>query len=124
MGYLYDKECDSIRLKNAYLSPNAATKRQILSSLASVFDPVGMFAPVLLLGKLLIREMCKQFTDWDQELDSGILDSWKHLCKTFSEVSGASFDRKVLCTDLPVQLFVFADASQGAYGCAIYIVQR
>ena len=67
--------------------------------------------------------MCKQFVDWDQEVDSGILDSWKHLCKTFSEVSGASFDRKVLCTDLPVQLFVFADTSQDAYGCAIYIVQ-
>ena len=73
LGYLYNKVEDSLRLKNASLDCNGSTKRQSLSSLASVFDPIGIFAHVFLQGKLLIREMCQKMIDWDQKLDSELL---------------------------------------------------
>ena len=46
LGYLFNKVEDSLRLKLASLDGNASTKRQILPSLAFVFDPIGIFAPV------------------------------------------------------------------------------
>ena len=123
LGYLYNKDEDTLRLKNASLDPNASTKRQILSSLSSVFDPLGIFAPVLLQGKLMIREMCQKLVDWDQKLDKDLLSRWVKLCKTFKEVSNVSFARRVFNSDNPIKLYVFADASKEAYGCAIYVVQ-
>ena len=123
LGYIYNRSEDSLKLKNASLNCNASTKRQILSSLASVFDPIGIFAPVLLQGKLLIREMCQRMIDWDLELDSETLSKWGKLCKTFQEVSNTAFSRKALDMDLPIKLFVFSDASKEAYGCCIYVVQ-
>ena len=124
LGYLYNRVEDTLRLKNASLDCSASTKRQILSSLASVFDPLGIFAPVLLQGKLMIRQMCKKMIDWDQKLDSELLARWVRLCKTFDEVSVASFARRSLNSDIPVKLYVFADASKEAYGCSIYAVQE
>ena len=123
LGYLYNRDEDTVKLKNPSLDPNASTKRQILSSLASVFDPLGIFAPVLLQGKLMIREMCQKMVDWDDNLDAEILARWRKLCKAFQEVNSASFSRRALNTDLPAKLYIFADASKEAYGCAIYVVQ-
>ena len=48
---------------------------------------------------------------------------WNKFCTTFQEVSNTSFARRSFNTDLPVKLFLFADASKEAYGCAIYAVQ-
>ena len=124
LGYLYNKVEDSLRLKHASLDCNASTKRQILPSLAFVFDPIGIFAPVLLQGKLMIREMCQKMIDWDQKLDSELLARWVKLCKTFEEVSAASFCRKSFNFDIRVKLYIFADASKEAYGCIIYAVQE
>ena len=123
LGYLYNKVDDTLRLKNPTLDCNASNKRQILSSLASVFDPLGIFSPVLLQGKLLIREMCQKMVDWDQTLDSECLARWVKLCETFRKVSNVNFGRRSFNSDLPIKLHIFADASKEAYGCAIYVVQ-
>ena len=47
LGYLYKADLDTLLLKNTQLNKSASTKRQMLS-LLSVFDPVGIFAPILL----------------------------------------------------------------------------
>ena len=73
LGYLYNRIEDTLRLKNVSLDTNASTKRQILSSLASVFDPIGIFSPILLQGKLMIRKMCQKMIDWDCQLDVELL---------------------------------------------------
>ena len=123
LGYLYNVNEDTLQLKFNQLNRNASTKRQILSSLSTVFDPVGIFAPILLQGKLIIRKLCQQVVDWDQQVDSEISRLWSRFCTSFEEVSTTSFFRKSFSSDLPVKLFMFADASKEAYGCAIYAVQ-
>ena len=123
LGYLYDPQEDILRLKKDSLNVNASSKRQVLSSLASIFDPIGVFSPVLLQGKLLIRKMCQLSLDWDQELDAELLDQWRKFCTAFNNISMIPFHRKSFDTDAPVKLFLFADASKEAYGCTIYAVQ-
>ena len=123
LGYLYDPQEDFLRLKNDLLNVNASSKRQVLSSLASIFDPIGFFSPVLLQGKLLIRKVCQLSLDWDQELDAELLDQWRKFCTVFDNISKIPFHRKCFDTDAPVKLFLFVDASKEAYGCTIYAVQ-
>ena len=87
LGCVYDPQEDFLRLKRDSLNVNASSKRQVLSSLASIFDPIGVFSPVLLQGKLLIRKMCQLSLDWDQELDAELLDQLRKFCTTFNNIS-------------------------------------
>ena len=43
------------------------SKRNVLSVLSRVFDPLGLISPVLVSMKLLFRELCSENYDWDDE---------------------------------------------------------
>ena len=99
------------------------TKRQIVSTLGSVFDPMGVFNSILMQSKIFIRSLCKAKIDWDQPLDEEFLKSWKSFCCNFEEVSSKKFPRRTFNSNSPIKLCVFTDASKDAYGCAFYVVQ-
>ena len=77
LGYSYDADWDSLQLKQCFLNKETVTKRQIASTLGSVFDPIGVFNPILMQSKMFIRSLCKAKVDWDQPLDEEFLKSWK-----------------------------------------------
>nr|CAI5862967.1 unnamed protein product [Callosobruchus analis] len=80
------------------------TKRNILSSVARCYDPLGIIAPVLFALKLLIKEMWRFNLDWDLEAIKGIQNRWTKVKK-----------------EIPVILIGFADASQVGYGGVVYL---
>ena len=43
----------------------AVTRRTILSVAASLFDPLGFLAPISLIPKMLMQELCRMKLDWD-----------------------------------------------------------
>ena len=45
-----------------------ATKRNILSILAALFDPLGIMSPVAVSIKMLFQELCSDKVEWDEEL--------------------------------------------------------
>lgn len=59
------------------LRDKPATRRGILSTISSVYDPLGIVAPVILVGKQILQELCSQNVDWDDPLDDDILMRWE-----------------------------------------------
>ena len=53
------------------------TKRGILSATSSVFDHLGFAAPYVIKAKLIVQELWRCQTDWDEELPDEILRSWR-----------------------------------------------
>ena len=52
LGHNWKVEEDTISLKEPnVLVPETPTKRNVLKQVASVFDPMGLFSPILLKGK-------------------------------------------------------------------------
>lgn len=49
-----DEFCFRLTLKDQPL-----TRRGILATVASVYDPLGLIAPVVLAGRMILQEMCK-----------------------------------------------------------------
>ena len=90
-----------MQLKQCSLNEEAATKRQIASTLGSVFDPIGVFSPILMQSKLFIRSLCKAKVDWDQPFDEEFLKSWKSFCGNFEAVSSQRFPRRTFNSDSP-----------------------
>ena len=88
-----------------------------------MFDPIGVFNPILMQSKKNFCSLCKAKVDWDQPLDEEFLKSWKSFCGNFEAVSSQKFPRRTFNSDSPIKLCVFTDASKEVYGCVYYVVQ-
>ena len=56
LGLSWDLESDSF-IFDIQISEQPSTKRGFLSMLNSVYDPLGFVAPILINGKILLREI-------------------------------------------------------------------
>ena len=54
----------------------ALTKRELLSFISSIYDPVGLIAPVTLEPKLIIQDLWRRQIDWDVELPDDLKLRW------------------------------------------------
>ena len=61
LGIHWSLEKDSFSFNNT-LKEQPATRRGILSTVASIYDPLGFLAPYILTGKRILQEMCRQGT--------------------------------------------------------------
>ena len=53
------------------------TKRKVLSSTSAIFDLLGIVSPVTVVGKILLQEICKKNTSWDEPITGEIERTWK-----------------------------------------------
>lgn len=59
-----------------------ATRRGILSIVSSVYDSLGLIAPVILLAKLILQDLCRQKLGWDNKIPQAILTRWQKMART------------------------------------------
>lgn len=67
---------DSFSFK-VVLDEKPATQRGILSTVASVFDPLGFLAPFLLLGKKILQEMYQKGIGLKEQLPTELKCHWE-----------------------------------------------
>ena len=56
-----------------------SSKREVLKSIATVFDPLGFFTPSTLQGKLFLQELWASEIEWDEKLEEEMLHKWVKL---------------------------------------------
>ena len=62
------------------------TKRNILSKVATLFDPLGFIAPYTIRGKLLLQEMWTAGLDWDDQLDEELVEKSREWFRELDEL--------------------------------------
>ena len=88
-----------------------ATKRDLLSLLAVLFDPLGLISPMLVRMKMLFQTLCCEKWDWDKELEGESRKKFSEWVEDLSEIKGISISQCVYeiqnkgfsnfsCTDL------------------------
>lgn len=92
----------------------AATKRNILSVLAGLYDPLGIISPVAVSIKMLFQELCLAEVAWDDEVDDKKKKRWLDWVEDLERVGQIVIAR---CS-----LHGFADASLKAYCAVVYFV--
>ena len=70
-----DKQRDTFRV-GIPTESQRLTKRSILKTLASIYDPLRFISPVLLIGKILFRNLCDLRIPWDNEIPQEIENKW------------------------------------------------
>ncbi|XP_065088575.1 uncharacterized protein LOC135710053 [Ochlerotatus camptorhynchus] len=125
-----DDLCFSTRMsdevRDLIASGNVPTKRQVLRCVMTLFDPLGLLAPFLIHGKVLIQDLWRAGTDWDEAIGDAAYDRWRRWVEMIKFVSTVKvprcyFPRATEDTYRGAQLHVFVDASPTAYSCAVYL---
>jgi len=102
------------------------SKRELLSEISKLFDPLGLLGPIITLAKLLMQETWKENIDWDHELPANILNRWNKLKNELSNSNIFYIPRKISSKNISndLILYEFCDASKDAYGAYIYVKTR
>ncbi|XP_035776777.1 uncharacterized protein LOC118458427 isoform X2 [Anopheles albimanus] len=101
------------------------TKRIVLRCLMRQFDPMGFIAPITAYGKLLMQDLWRKGCDWDTKIDEESLKTWQRWRRLMSTIESVKVPRSYFGDARSdeiskIQLHVFADASEMAYGCVGY----
>ena len=75
LGLNWDKLRDTLRVEITTKNQRL-TKRNILKTLASICDSLGFISPVLLIGKIVFRNLCDMRIPWDNEIPEEIENKW------------------------------------------------
>ncbi|XP_070139973.1 uncharacterized protein [Drosophila kikkawai] len=98
------------------------TKRQVLSQIAKLFDPAGWLAPFIVQAKMFMQEIWLQDLAWDDDLPRDFCQRWVDCLGHYSALDQIRIPRWVAFRPhLKVEHHGFCDASQKAYGAAIYV---
>lgn len=103
--------------------PQNLTKRELLSDVSKLFDPLGLLAPVIILAKILFQSLWLKGLSWDEPLPDDILQEWLTLRSTLPELSSVKVPRWIGMTSqyTNTELHGFCDASLKAYAAVIYV---
>ena len=121
-GLKWDTVNDTIAINKVPLDEKANSKRLILGSIASVFDPHGFNGPVLNRARLFLHDIQKAKTlGWDVELGVDQLREWGNIVKQYNSSQMVSIPRCIGDRSDTYRLIAFSDASTQFYGCVLYL---
>ena len=95
LGLLWNVERDTLSLKSVPTGEiQEITKRSILKTVASVFDPLGLFSPIVLRGKLLLQSLWGKSMDWDDPIEEEDAALWPKIEADLQVIPNKSVPRK------------------------------
>ncbi|XP_067941083.1 uncharacterized protein [Watersipora subatra] len=124
LGILWDTEKDNFTFHHD-TATKPDTRRGVLSTVASIFDPLGFLSPYILIGKNILQDMCRSSASWDDPLTGDLLSLWKEWKASIPDLTNISIQRCYQPTDFgdifKAELHHFCDASTRGYGEVSYL---
>ncbi|XP_055603838.1 uncharacterized protein LOC129752068 [Uranotaenia lowii] len=109
-------------LQELVSSKRKPTKREALRCLMSFFDPLGLLAAFVLHGKILLQDVWRAGTQWDEAVGDQEYEKWLRWIEGFPLIDDLQIPRcyfnNVDYDD--VQLHIFVDASEDACAAVGY----
>ncbi|XP_065094989.1 uncharacterized protein LOC135716095 [Ochlerotatus camptorhynchus] len=122
LGLLWDPVSDNFvfRVKPMVECAAPQTKRQVLSDIARLFDPLGVLGPAIVLAKIVMQQLWRKKIDWDEPIPIEEFRVWNKLRSELCAINNMKIPRRVTVDNPSVfELHGFSDASQAAYGCCV-----
>ncbi|XP_064625967.1 uncharacterized protein LOC135486798 [Lineus longissimus] len=108
----------------AEVKSKGSTKRQVLSTASSIFDPCGYLAPFTVRAKCLIQEIWRRNITWDEQIPADLLKQWTAWLTELPKIRLLKIPRHhpEFSTDAKnVMLLIFSDSSEMAFGCSAFL---
>lgn len=122
LGLLWSCKRDTLLFSFPHTEHKPNTKRTILSTIAQVFDPLGLINPCMLQAKLILQSLWAHNVSWDCQLPAEVESQWKQFVKYLPDISKLEIPRRVMCDDrITIELHAFSDSSLKAYSACVYV---
>ncbi|KAK7891878.1 hypothetical protein WMY93_023841 [Mugilogobius chulae] len=122
LGVQWCIEADEFQFR-VVVKENPLTRRGVLSTVASVYDPLGFVAPFILIGKQILQVLCKDKVNWDDDLPEHILPQWESWLRDLPKLAALKIPRSY-SKNIDIaryELHNFSDASLNGYGACSYL---
>ena len=124
LGVQWDAENDMLSLHIKEVAP-VCTRRGVLATMSTVYDPLGLVGPYVLRAKLVFQDECRREKAWDDPLEACNERIWLKWLESLIKLQDFSVERCLIpqnfCKSTRVELQIFCDASQKAYGAVCYL---
>ena len=75
LGVIWCIESDTFNFR-IELKDKPCTRRGILSTISSIYEPLGFITPVVLVGKKILQDICHT-NSWDEPADDATRSRWE-----------------------------------------------
>lgn len=124
LGLYWDLETDSFIFRVS-LKDTPFTRRGLLSTVSSLYDPLGFIAPVTIQGKIILRNLVSETTDCDEILSNDFREQWEKWKDSLKACEDLMISRTLVPASLQhaarVKLHTFSDASELAIAAVSYV---
>ena len=124
LGIQWCVESDTIQFK-IELSDRPLTRRGVLASVSSVFDPLGILSPFVLLGKKILQQLCREAKEWDERIPEHLIVEWERWRRDVCHLAKIKVPRCYKPDGFGqvkvAKLHSFSDASEEGYGQCSYL---
>lgn len=121
LGLRWDPEADLFGY-HVEIEQDKVTKRAILSTIARLYDPVGILSPVIFWAKGFMQELWCNRLSWDSPVSSVLAAKWNQFLQELPALSKVHIPRfiDIRCVK-EIQLVGFSDASQRGYAALVFL---
>ncbi|XP_030214395.1 uncharacterized protein LOC115545409 isoform X1 [Gadus morhua] len=116
-----EQHCD----EHAELSVEDKQFMEILSSVSSIYDPLGFLSPVILPAKQILQQLCKLKLAWDEAIPPEMAQTWQRWVDDLILLHSFSVRRCFTPSEFGnvemAQLHHFCDASEVGFGAVSYL---
>lgn len=122
LGVLWNIENDTLCF-NIEIKNNPRTKRGLLSSIFSIYDPMFLISPVIVCAKRIFQKACYLKLGWDEPLNKILEKAWENWLNQMDYMKNYEIPRCIKTIDRPerIELHIFCDGSEVAYGSVAYL---
>ncbi|XP_061191733.1 uncharacterized protein LOC133199970 [Saccostrea echinata] len=124
LGLSWDLNSDTFTF-NSQLEDKPFTQRGLLSTLNSLFDPMGFIAPLVITGRILARNICSTNAAWDDDLPDTYRQEWENWKQSLHGLSHFSIPRMFMLDSLSKadkpEIHIYSDASEKAIAAVAFV---
>lgn len=124
LGVQWNVEEDTFRIQ-VNLKNQPYTRRGILSTVSSVYDPLGFLSPFVFTAKHILQQLCHLNYGWDDMIPEAFCNSWHKWLSGLQQMENFNIPRCVRSKEFgqikSAQLHHFCDASATGFGTITYL---
>ncbi|GFQ69629.1 DUF1758 domain-containing protein [Trichonephila clavata] len=122
LGVSWKPAGDYFMFKVSIPSIASYTKRDVLSVIARLYDPLGLIGPIISKAKIFLQKLWLRKLNWEECLPEAIASDWLNFVSFLKALEELKIDRYLLTDSYEkLMLLGYADASESAYGAVVYM---
>ncbi|XP_067017856.1 uncharacterized protein [Acropora muricata] len=124
LGVMWEAKRDvfTFQVQQPLVHNKPLTKRNILSAIASLFDPLQFLAPFTVRAKVLMQEIWMAGVDWDDDLPENVKAKWEKWVSELPQLSNIAVPRCLRRANPEnIELHLFSDASNYAFASVAFL---